>query len=250
MQRSYDVSITNTGVDDLSGPLVLLLDPGRYFTGGIEGATGSGIEGEGEQSDLWLLDLTAAIDDLDGSFRAGATLAGQTVSIIPASRFAPRAGLSDLVKVNLGHGIYAFAPDNAMPGMTLGVDGEDGEDGEYGGDELPMATVGEAWTAELEAVDTDGARFYWQLVEAPAGMELTAGESVLEADGHHSKAVLAWTPNANADAETEILVRIEDSRGGVLYRRLAISVAGGNHAPCSPTRRMAGAKSPLRKAKP
>ncbi|MBU3058495.1 hypothetical protein, partial [Pseudomonas indica] len=53
---SYDISITNVGSDDLRGPLMLLLDPGRYFEGVIaEGAIPSA-----DQSGLWLLDLSAA----------------------------------------------------------------------------------------------------------------------------------------------------------------------------------------------
>ncbi|MDR0673568.1 MAG: putative Ig domain-containing protein, partial [Zoogloeaceae bacterium] len=213
---SYDVSITNISADDLAGPLVLILDPGRYFDGGIEG----GVLGNGDQADLWLLDLTAAIDDLGGKFAAGVTLAEQTVSVVPSSRFARQAGLSDLVKANLGHGIYAFAPDNAPPWITFDEAAA-----------LPGATVGEAWTVELEAVD-EGSRLYWQLVEAPAGMTLAAVETVEEdAEGYRHKASLSWTPNANADAVTEILIRVEDGRGGVAYRRLEIPVLGGNRAP-------------------
>jgi hypothetical protein len=35
---SYDVSVTNIGSDELAGPLMLLLDPGRYFSETIDGA--------------------------------------------------------------------------------------------------------------------------------------------------------------------------------------------------------------------
>ncbi|GHU19083.1 hypothetical protein FACS189475_05670 [Betaproteobacteria bacterium] len=54
---SYDVSITNIGQDDLNGPMKLILDPGRYFTGDIANATGA----DGERTELWVIDLTAAL---------------------------------------------------------------------------------------------------------------------------------------------------------------------------------------------
>ncbi|MFO1403443.1 MAG: hypothetical protein U1E96_02570 [Azonexus sp.] len=37
-------------------------------------------------------------------------------------------------------------------------------------------------------------------------------------------------PTATAAADTEILVRVQDSRGGVAIKRFQLAVAGGNHA--------------------
>ena len=54
---SYDVSLTNIGTDDLKGPLTLLLDPGRYFGDSIDSASIGG----GDQSDLWIIDLSSAL---------------------------------------------------------------------------------------------------------------------------------------------------------------------------------------------
>jgi len=222
---SYDVSVTNIGVDDLKGPMMLLLDPGRYFGGEVDGANASG----GEQSGLWVLDLTTTLQGLGGSLAVGATLADQTVTIVPLSLFAPKAGLADLAKANLGHGVYAYPQDNLPPQLTVVGVADTANAAAY---ELPPAMVGQAWSADIEAIDYDGTLFYWQLVQAPAGVTLTpSGEVTSEADGYHNRATLVWTPTANADAATEILVRVQDSRGGIAYRHYQIAVAGGNHAP-------------------
>lgn len=214
---SYDVSVTNIGTDDLKGPVTLLLDPGRYFEGSLVDAS----EGAAEQSKLWTLDLTAAL--AGGKLAAGATLAGQTVTITPLSRFAPRAGMADLVKANLGHGIYAVPQDNLPPqlGVAGGVD-PDGLEASL----LPDATVGQPWRADLEAIDPDGTRFYWQLVQAPAGVTLSPSTDVTSSDdGYHNLATLSWTPTARADANSEIVVRVQDSRGGVAFKRFQLAVA-------------------------
>ncbi|MDR2450596.1 MAG: hypothetical protein LBE85_02245 [Candidatus Accumulibacter sp.] len=83
---SYDLTITHIGEDELRSPLVLLLDPGQWFEGGIAG----GASGEGDQANLWLIDLSRAIEEMGGVFSPGTTLPEQTVSIVPASLFAPR----------------------------------------------------------------------------------------------------------------------------------------------------------------
>ncbi|MBL8395672.1 MAG: hypothetical protein JNK99_13155, partial [Candidatus Accumulibacter sp.] len=217
---SYDVNLTNIGNEELSGPLVLLLDPGRYFDQAIAGAT----PGSGDQSDLWLLDLGEALQKLGGKLAVGATIAEQTVSIVPASRFAVRAGMADLLKANLGHGIYAAPQTNQAPSLSVA--------GEIDADHLPTAVAGEAWSVQIEAVDPDGSRIYWQLVEAPDGISLTAQEEVQSRDdGSHALAILAWTPATTADASSEIVVRVADSRGGFALRRWPLAVDGGNHVP-------------------
>ncbi|HAY08473.1 MAG TPA: hypothetical protein DCY18_00810, partial [Thauera sp.] len=222
---SYDVSITNIGADDLLGPLMLLLDPGAYFGGSIEAGAGGG----GDQSELWVLDLTTALQGLGGKLAVGATLAGVTVSIVPAGDLAPRGGIADLVKANLGHGIYAYPHPNLPPQLTVaGVDDVSSRFAYI----LPGAVVGEAWSGEIEAIDADGTRFYWQLVQAPAGMTLTPAPEVRSADGlYRNGATLSWTPGAGADVATEVLVRVQDSRGGFTYRYFQIAVEGGNNAP-------------------
>ncbi|WP_034607038.1 putative Ig domain-containing protein, partial [Chitinimonas koreensis] len=220
---SYDVDLTNIGTDDLNGPLVLLLDPGRYFGGSIAGAQ----SGSGDQSDLWLLDLSAALAARGGKLAAGASLTGQTVTVLPASRFGGAAGGGSLARATLGHGVYAAPQVNLPPTLAIA-----GTTGSAQSDTFAAATAGQAWTGYLDAVDGDGTLFYWQLVQAPAGMTLTppAGHTAGEG-GYHSLATLNWTPSARDLADTEVVVRVQDSRGGMVLRRFHLPVNGGNHAP-------------------
>ncbi|HRD90794.1 MAG TPA: putative Ig domain-containing protein, partial [Accumulibacter sp.] len=225
---SYELDIVNIGSDDLKAPLMLLLDPGRYFAGSIA----DGTSGSGDPADLWVLDLTTALHNLGGKLAVGATLTGQTVTLVPASRFAPRAGLADLVKAKLGHGVYAVPQNNLPPQLTVAglADPEAASAAEA--TVLPPAQVGQPWSAELEAYDPDSRRVYWQLVQAPAGITLTPSADVASADdGYRHRATLNWTPSASAAADSEILVRVQDSRGGVALKRFPLAVAGGNHAP-------------------
>ncbi len=217
---SYDVSLTNIGTDDLKGPLTLLLDPGRYFGASIASADIGG----GDQSDLWTIDLSPALLASGGKFAAGATITGQTITVTPASLFATRAGMADLVKFNLGHGVYALPLENLPPSLSVA--------GLIDADSLAAATAGQAWTGQIEAIDSDGAVFYWELVQAPAGVTLTPSADILSADdGYHAGATLNWTPSALAAANSEITVRVRDSRGGVATRKFQLQVSGGNNTP-------------------
>ena len=84
---------------------------------------------------------------------------------------------------------------------------------------MDAATAGQAWTGQIEAIDPDGTVFYWELVQAPAGVTLTPPTDILSADdGYHAVATLNWTPSALDAANTEIVVRVQDSRGGVATR--------------------------------
>ena len=219
---SYDVRITNIGSDDLRGPMLLLLDPGRYFADGIDGA----VQGGGDQQDLWLINLNAALATTGGVLRAGATLPTQTVSVIPANRFGTGSANGAIVKANLGHGLYAVPFDNAPP--QLAVVGASADQPLA----LPAATAGQAWTATLEALDTDGTLFFWELLQAPAGLVLEQAALVESgATGYANRATLRWTPQATDRADTQVLVRVIDSRGGLAVKRLTLAVAGANHLP-------------------
>jgi hypothetical protein len=223
---SYDVSITNIGVDDLRGPLMLLLDPGRYFGGEIVGGSAGG----GDQSELWVIDLTAALQAAGGRLVPGATLARQTVSIRSAADFGTTPGGGELVKVDLGHGIYAVPFDNLPP--TLAVVNPATGEAEATRNTLPPAAAGQAWTGTLQALDSDGLLFFWQLVQAPAGMTLVQDALVESgASGYGNRATLHWTPTTRDRADSEVLVRVIDSRGGMALRRFTVAVEGGNHVP-------------------
>jgi hypothetical protein len=217
---SYDVSVTNTSNEDLHGPLMLLLDPGAYFGDTITGAT----QGSGDQSDLWVLDLTGAL--ASGKLAAGQTLTNQTVTVVPASQFSVN-GLATLAKFNLGHGIYAVPTPDLAPAITP-----------VGSSDTPdtftqTATIGQVWSTQVEAIDNNSRAIYWQLVQAPAGMTLTPPASIpVGADGYyHALATLNWTPGANAEADSVVVLRVVNASGSVTLQTLHISVTNGNHDP-------------------
>ena len=218
---SYDLSITNIGTDDLRGPLMLLLDPGRYFGDSVVG----GVQGTGEQAALWVIDLNAALQAVGGRLASGQTLANQTVSVRPASTFAG-VGAGTLAKFDLGHGVYAVPYDNTPPTVAIVGAAPDAPNA------LPAATAGTAWTAGLQATDADGRLFYWELVKAPKGLSLEQDALVeSSATGFGNRATLRWTPTATDRADNVILLRVIDSRGGVALRRYTLDVAGANHLP-------------------
>ncbi|HET7864109.1 MAG TPA: putative Ig domain-containing protein, partial [Burkholderiaceae bacterium] len=218
---SYDVSITNIGVDDLRGPLMLLLDPGRYFGNAVVGGT----QGSGDQSDLWIIDLSSALMARSGRLASGETLARQTVTVRPADVFGTAPGTSALVKFNLGHGIYAVPYDNTPP--TLAIDGAAADAAA-----LPQAIAGQPYTATLRAQDSDGALFFWQIVQGPAGLTIEQDPLVESGPtGYGNAARLHWTPSARDRADSEVLIRVVDSRGGVALRRFTLAVDGANHVP-------------------
>lgn len=232
---SYDVSVTNVGTDDIDGPLMLLLDPGAYFGDSIAGAT----QGKGDRSELWILNLTDALAGIGGKLAPGATLADQTVTVIPADAVGGPGDLPGLAKFKLGQDIYAVPQTNLPPSIGLvSVPAANSGTGapvlDYTSNTFAStATVGKAWTAKVGAMDPDGTVFHWQLVKAPAGVTLNVADgTTTDSDGHyHSTATLSWTPDADAPADSVIVLRVVDSRGGVALRTFHLPVAGGNHAP-------------------
>ncbi|MEO7623055.1 MAG: Ig domain-containing protein, partial [Gallionella sp.] len=219
---SYDVSITNIGTDDLRGPLMLLLDPGRYFPNSISGST----NGTGNQSDLWIMNLSAGLQAMGGKLAVGASLLNQTITVAPADIFGTIPGSATLVKFNLGFGVYAVPLANIPP--TLAVTGAT----DTTSNALPAATAGQAWSASIQAADADGTQFFWQIVQAPAGVTLTpTGTVAPNASGYSTQATLNWTPTSRDRVDSEIVVRVQDSRGGVALKRFTLNVAGGNFAP-------------------
>ncbi|MFN9747507.1 MAG: putative Ig domain-containing protein, partial [Betaproteobacteria bacterium] len=222
---TYDVSITNIGSDDIRGPLMLLLDPGRYFDGSVAG----GSAGSGEQDELWVIDLKDALTARGGRLASGQTLSDLLVTVQPAARFGTGAS-GTLVKANLGHGIYAVPYDNTPPTLEV-IDAASGAPAEQSAP-LPGARAGEPWSATLRASDTDGSLLFWELLQAPAGMSLQPqGSPQSGATGYSQRALLMWTPTPADRADNEVLLRVVDSRGGVAIRRLALVVDGGNRVP-------------------
>ncbi|WP_233259655.1 CARDB domain-containing protein, partial [Ramlibacter sp. WS9] len=160
---SYDVTVTNIGTDDLRGPMMLLLDPGRYFGDSVLGAAA----GTGSQQELWVINLSAPLQANGNKLQPGGALPPQTITVVPASIFGG-AGNAALAKFDLGHGVYAVPLENTPPEMSVVL-----QDGTLSFEnELPPAAVGQPWTAVVEALDPDGTQFFWQIVEGPPGLQL------------------------------------------------------------------------------
>ncbi|UOP01494.1 putative Ig domain-containing protein [Kingella potus] len=217
---SYDVDLTNIGSGDIRGPLLLLLDPGRYFGAGIGGAQAL----SGSQEGLWLIDATEMLEKQGGRLAAGQTLRGITVSLVSANTANAR-----LVKAEPAHRVYALPHANTPP--LLGRPSENGLDTVSDG--IKPAVAGQAWSDVLAAEDKESRRFTWTLLQAPQGMRLDAGKAAVPtADGSYRQTVaLHWTPAADDLADNEILVRVTDDRGGSALKRYTLHAAGANRPP-------------------
>ena len=212
---SYDVKLTNIGQDNIQGPLLLLLDPGHYFNGGIV----AGQQGQGIQDELWLLDIGSYLQAHGGTLKAGESLSGITVSVVKAEDLTLSSDAARLLKFDLSHQVYALPYDNQPPVIS------------YDENKL-VAKVNETWTLDLDAVDVDGNQFQWSVVEAPQGVSISyQAEGQINDQGYVSHAQLSWTPNTSDRTDSEILIKVVDSRGGVAFKRLKLEVEGANHVP-------------------
>ena len=233
---SYDVSITNTGDDDLKGPLMLLLDPGQYFADKIADANAL----KGAQQGLWAIDATQALKQMGGKLAKGQKLEHITVSLVNAQDLSTTLAGGALVKANLAHQVYALPYANLPPVVaSLSVTTSTDTNGNTTtttqvtqNSDLAPAKVNEPWQTTLIASDSDGQIFKWSLVDAPVGMTLTTNQMVTtSATGEYqNQATLQWMPTALDMADSSILVKVVDSRGGVALKRFSINVEGGNHA--------------------
>ena len=94
------------------------------------------------------------------------------------------------------------------------------------------AKVNESWTLDLTAIDQDGNQFYWSIVEAPQGVSIDATTTGQPSDqGYQAHAQLRWTATNQDRLDSEILLKVVDSRGGVALKRLKLQVDGANHVP-------------------
>ena len=147
--------------------------------------------------------MTDALAAQGGRLAVGATLEHRTITALPP------ASSNTFVKFQPRHGLYAVTVPNALPTLRL-IDAVD-----PAGDVLPSATAGQAWTTVLEAHDSDSSVLHWQLVQAPAGLTLTASGIVdTNANDYSTRATLTWTPMSKDRADSEVVVRVRDSRGG------------------------------------
>ncbi len=136
---SFDVRVTSTTDYDLLGPLMLVLDPARYFRGTPMGATAT-------PGGLWLLDVGAGLTG--GRLRPGESTVVRTVTL---SNVDGQHG-------QLGFGLYALPYPNTAPGFVSAP--------------ITAATAGTPYSATIAASDPDGAVVTYVLLDAPAGMTL------------------------------------------------------------------------------
>jgi subtilase family serine protease len=144
---SYDVRITNIGGYDLRAPLVLVLDPQRYFAGRPDAPAVQNDAG------LWLLDLTPGL--MDERLRAGETTTVETITV--------RNPL--LQRANIGHSVYALPYANERPAF----------------DSTPQtaAVAGEPYRYEAHATDPDGVAIAYLLMQGPQGMTIDPSSGVV-----------------------------------------------------------------------
>jgi subtilase family serine protease len=136
---SFDVRVTNITDYNLQTPLVLLLDPGRYFQGS---AVGASLSDQG----LWMLDVGAGL--ANGILAPGQSTIVRTVTLTETGG----------QRVDLGYGLYAVPYANRVPEIlsTPAIE----------------AVVGEEYAYQLQARDPDGVVLNYALLQAPAGMTI------------------------------------------------------------------------------
>lgn len=138
---SFDVRVTNIADYNLQTPLMLVLDPGRYFQGV---ALDAGISDDG----LWLLDIGAGL--VDGVLAPGDSTVVRTVTLAD----------TEGQRTDLGYGIYAVPYANRPPVISSSA--------------LTQATAGQGYSYTVAASDPDGVVLSYVLLDAPEGMTLGA----------------------------------------------------------------------------
>ena len=178
---SYDVNITNLGVDNLKGPLMLLIDPGQYFSGSIDGNALSGA-----QQGLWVIDASAALKQSGGKLARVKTLKNITVTVVSPQDLSTSQAGGTLIKATLSHQVYGLPYANLPPtvaAMTTTTVVDSAGVSQTVSDistssELNAAQINQAWQATLVGSDSDGQAFSWVLVDAPLGMTLTQSAQI------------------------------------------------------------------------
>ncbi|MEO0843074.1 MAG: putative Ig domain-containing protein, partial [Cyanobacteria bacterium J06643_5] len=184
---SYDVTITNTSDQDLKLPLMLVLDPSQYFNGEVIGAVGQNTDG------AFLVDLQNSLEN--GILKVGESITNRTITV-----FNP-----DAYRVELAPGIYTLPYPNAAPTITSNP--------------VTTAIVGNEYSYQILATDSDGLEFGYLLENAPEGMSVS------------ENGLITWNPNQESPVNTTVEVYVFDKRGGYTLQEFTINVTGGNNKP-------------------
>ncbi|WP_048324300.1 CARDB domain-containing protein, partial [Crocosphaera watsonii] len=171
-----------------------LLLPAFLLLDPAQGFSGTPLNSEQNEDGAYLLDLSDSLPD--GLFKPGQIITGQIISVENP----------DNLRVELAPGIYALPTSNQVPIFISNP--------------LTEATIGEVYTYQVTANDPDGIALTYLLYDAPEGM-IIDGETGL----------MSWTPTGDSLAETEVMIRVYDSRGGHETQSFTIAVEGGNHQP-------------------
>ncbi|MFN0038823.1 MAG: tandem-95 repeat protein, partial [Burkholderiales bacterium] len=143
---SFDVQVTNKTDYDLRVPVLLVLDPSKYFQGT---AVGAPLRDDG----LWMLDIGAGMPN--GVFRPGASTLVRTVTLTnPQGQH-----------VTLGNGVYAMAYPNTAPVFSS----------------VPVTSTaaGSAYQYQAAATDPDGSAVTYVLLDGPQGSTLNSATGLL-----------------------------------------------------------------------
>ena len=184
---SFDIDVTNITDYNLQTPLMLVLDPSRFFKGSALGADTSG-------DGLWLLDIGS--DLVNGVLEPGQSTLARTVTLTNAGS----------QRADIGYGLYAVPYSNELPTIVSTP--------------VTGARAGEVYSYTVQALDPDGIRLSYVLLDGPEGMSLDLVSGLL-----------TWTPTTSDQSSTSVTLRAYDSRGGYDTQTFAISVVDGNHAP-------------------
>ncbi len=85
---------------------------------------------------------------------------------------------------------------------------------------LPEQSVGSVYRYDANATDPDGDPITFSLPAAPAGMTV-----------HPTLGVVVWAPTADQVGVHQVVLRVQDDKGGVALQNFAIEVAALNAAP-------------------
>jgi hypothetical protein len=90
---------------------------------------------------------------------------------------------------------------------------------------VTSATVGVAYSYDVNATDPNGDALSYSLTQAPTGMTINA-----------STGLIAWTPTSTQSGSQAVTVRVSDPGGLFATQSFTISVGGGGGTPPSTTR--------------
>ena len=184
----YDVTLTNETGYDLLTPVVLTIDSLGPAGAELEGSLGQQTAG------AWWIDVSSSIPN--GRFLAGQTPATLTVT------FKDPSG----AKLSFHSGVLAMPTVNLAPTISSAP--------------VTAATVGQPYTYQIKASDSNGAALSYLLYSGPAGMTVDP-----------QSGLVSWMPAVSSPAAATVVLEVYNSRGAHAQQQFTIATAGVNAAP-------------------